>query len=363
MPNRYHVELDLGARSNEALAAHFDEFARFECAAPGIGSGALSPTYAVLSRHVAGNAALLALARECRVGQPIPNLLFAAVKYLLWEEPGDRLAELYARAARGEEPSPDLPLAFEAFCARHARAILDLVRKRSVQTNEVGRCAFLMPAFGVVARHARRHLAIVDVGASAGLNLLWDRFDYRYSDGSEFGAGSSPVRIECVVCGRMPRIPVPFPKVASRVGIDMHPLDLGDEDQYRWLQALVWPDRESRSARLAAARRIWLQHRPRVVSGDALTLLPLLIAETPRDAALCVIHTHVLNQFPVDARCAFSEILRSASHSRPVYRISAEGHDLAVTRHARGDAITLLSARRCPHGRWVDWQPSGSGSG
>jgi len=352
------VELDPRARSNEALAAHFNEFARDECAAPHPGAIAPSPTYAVLSRHVAGSDALLTLARECRVGQPIPNLLFAAVKYLLPEEPGGRLAELYGRAARGEEPSANLPLAFEEFCARHARAILDLVRNRSVQTNEVGRCAFLMPAFGVVARHARRNLAIIDVGASAGLNLLWDRFDYRYSDGSEFGAGNSRLRIECVVRGRMPRIPTRFPKVASRVGIDMHPLDLGDDDQYRWLQALVWPDRENRSARLASARRIWLQHRPRVVPGDALTLLPVLIAEAPDGAALCVIHTHVLNQFPVDARREFEEILRSASHSRPVYRIAAEGHDLAVTRHARGDVSTLLTALRCAHGRWVDWRPS-----
>ena len=171
-----------------------------------------SPTYATLSHHVAKSPALLALARECRVGQPIPNLLFAAVKRLVADEPDSPLADLYERAARGGAPAAALPHAFERFCNAHRDPIIALVQSRGVQTNKVGRCSHLMPAFGIVARTAERALALIDVGAGAGLNLLWDRFDYRYSDGSVFGSGRSPVRIDCESRGRMPDIPAGFPK-------------------------------------------------------------------------------------------------------------------------------------------------------
>ena len=79
-----------------------------------------------------------------------------------------------------------------------------------------------MPAFGIVARAAGRPLALIDVGAGAGLNLRWDEFDYRYSNGSAFGTGMSPVQIDCEVRGPMPDIPERFPEVANRAGIDLH---------------------------------------------------------------------------------------------------------------------------------------------
>ena len=351
------MDLTQEIRTDEVLAACFDEFGRLECAATRLGvSGGGSPTYAVLSRHVAGSAALLALARECRVGQPVPNLVFAAVKRLLAEEPQGRLAELYRCAVRSEEVSRDLPREFERFCLAHVDAIVNLVQSRSVQTNEVGRCSFLMPAFSVVAGDAGRNLALIDVGAGAGLNLLWDRFDYRYSDGSRFGSGRSLVRIDCESEGKMPRIPKQFPGVSYRVGIDRYPVDLGDDEQYQWLQALIWPEHADRMARLAGARRLWLQERPRIEAGDALELLPVLMDETPADAALCVCHSHSLNQFSADARAAFAELLGTASQARPVYTVAAEDHDLVVKRQTRGLSTTLLEAGRNAHGRWVEWQ-------
>ena len=90
-----------------------------------------------------------------------------------------------------------------------------------------------MPAFGIVARAAGRPLALIDVGAGAGLNLLWDEFYYRYSNGSAFGTGMSPVRIDCEIRGPQPDIPQRFPEVADRVGIDLHPIDRADGEQYR----------------------------------------------------------------------------------------------------------------------------------
>ena len=354
IPGGDHVDLNPRRRTDSALAARFRGFADLECAPAGSGMSVNSPTYACLSRHVAARGRLLALARECRVGQPIPNLFFAAVKRLVAGESDTPLAGFYARAPE-HGPPPELPHAFEEFCAVQAERIVDLARARNVQTNEVGRCSHLMPAFGVIAQATGQDLALIDIGAGAGLNLLWNRFDYRYSDGSTFGSGHSPVRIECESRGEMPRIPARFPATSFSAGVDLNPIDLGDDEQYRWLEALIWPEHADRTALLANARKVWLQHSPRVEAGDALALLPVLVAEAPADSALCVFHCHALNQFPVEARESFTRLLGSAAQSRPVFHVSSEGERMDVV-HMEGDrSTTLLSVSRSAHGRWVQW--------
>lgn len=354
-PGRDHVDLNRQRRTNAALAARFNAFADLECAPGGSGMSVDSPTYALLSRYVAVRGPLLALARECRPGQPIPNLLFAAVKRLVAVMSDSPLGRLYERIAKGEAVSEDLAVEFDAFCRQHAESIIDLVRTRNVQTNEVGRCSHLMPAFGHVAQTTGSDLALIDVGAGAGLNLLWNRFDYRYSDGSTFGSGRSPVVIECESRGEMPGVPARFPAVPFAAGVDLNPIDLGDEEHYLWLKALVWPDHGDRLALLANARRLWMRHRPRVDEGDALEKLPVLAAEAPADLALCVFHCHVLNQFSVEAREAFAAALRSVSESRPVFHVASEGERMDLTRIEAGRSTMLLSVLRSAHGRWVRW--------
>ena len=181
------------------------------------------PAAALGAGPIAKHAGLLALALECRAGQPIPNLLFAAVKRVVQDRPDGALARHYEQAAEGAPPAAHLPCAFSQFCAEHRDRIIALARGRNVQTNEVGRCSYLMPAFGIVARATGRPLALIDIGAGAGLNLLWDEFDYRYSNGSACGTGMSPVQIDCEIRGPMPDIPERFPEVADRVGIDLPP--------------------------------------------------------------------------------------------------------------------------------------------
>ncbi|MCY4059377.1 MAG: DUF2332 domain-containing protein [Gammaproteobacteria bacterium] len=355
IPGRGHVDLNRERRTDAALAARFNAFADLECAPGGSGMSVNSPTYAVVSRHVAVREPLLALARECRLGQPIPNLLFAAVKRLVADTPDTPLGHHYRRAAEGAAPARDLAYEFDAFCRSHARRIAELVRTRNVQTNEVGRCSHLMPAFCVIARETGRDLALIDIGAGAGLNLLWNRFDYRYSNGAAFGCGRSPVRIACESRGEMPPLPSSFPAVSFSAGVDLNPIDLADDEQYRWLEALIWPEHADRTALLAGAREVWLKQPPRVEAGDALEWLPDLVAEVPADAALCVFHCHALNQFPVQARESFAGLLRAAAQSRPLFHVSSEGERLVATRLEGGRSTRLLSVLRSAHGRWIQW--------
>ncbi|MXY58293.1 MAG: DUF2332 domain-containing protein [Gammaproteobacteria bacterium] len=355
IPGRGHVDLNRQRRTDSALAARFIAFADLECAPGGSGMSVNSPTYAVISRHVAVREPLLALARECQPGQPIPNLLFAAVKHVAADTPDTPLGHHYRRVAEGAAPAADLVHEFDAFCRRHAHRIAELVRARNVQTNEVGRCSHLMPAFCVIARETGRNLALIDIGAGAGLNLLWNRFDYRYSNGAAFGSGRSPVRIACESRGEMPPLPSSFPDVSFAVGVDLNPIDLVDDEQYRWLEALIWPEHADRAALLASAREVWLKQPPRVEAGDALEWLPDLVAEAPADAALCLFHCHALNQFSVQARESFAGLLRAAAQSRPLFHVSSEGETLVVTRLEGGRSTQLLSVLRNAHGRWIKW--------
>ena len=299
---------------------------------------------------------LLGLARECRVGQPIPNLFFSAVKRVLSDHSDDDLNDHYARCARDGRPTPGLDEAFGEFCSNHPQEIRTLVQTRRVQTNEIRRCSYLMPAFGVIAsENPDRPLALVDVGASAGLNLLWDSYRYSYSDGSTYGPADSSVLVDAETRTPMPHIPSHFPPVSFRVGIDLSPVDLGDDEEYRWMMALVWPDHTDRAELLAAARSIWLENPPEILTGDALTVLPDVLNRVPEDAVLCVFHCHTLNQFPVEARSAFREVLIEQSERRTVYHVPSEGERMSIDRIGNGQTTTILSARRNAHGRWIEW--------
>ena len=342
-------------RTHEALAQRFRTFAAEECSGES-GLNVLSPTYEALSYAVATSQDLLDLARVCQVGQPIPNLFFSTVKRVLADHPEDVLNDHYAQCAREGKPTPGLDEAFGAFCSRHAKEIRALVQTRRVQTNEIRRCSYLMPAFGVISgENADSPLALIDVGASAGLNLLWDSYQYRYSDGSTYGTADSDVVIEAETRTPMPCIPDHFPRVVFRTGIDLSPVDLSDDEEYRWMMALVWPDHVDRANLLAAARSIWLEDPPEVLAGDAVATLPRVLQQVPEDSVLCVFHCHTLNQFPVEARSAFHEVLLQESERRLVYHIPSEGERMSVDRLDNRQSTTILSARRNAHGRWIEW--------
>ena len=342
-------------RSDRALAERLRRFAVEECSEAS-DEGAGSRTYEILSETVASDPALLSLARRCRVGQPIPNLLFAAVKRMAAAFPGSELAGHYGHAVTGNGPTPDLGRAFTEFSLAHGSRIVELLETRMVQTNEVGRCAYLMPGFGTVAaENPDQPLALVDVGTSAGLNLNWDKYRYKYSNGDEFGPADSRVVIECDARNGLPDVPKAFAQVNFRVGIDLAPVDLGDDEEYRWMQALLWPEHRDRGALLAAAKEVWLQSLPTIRSGDAVDLLPEVLKDVPEGSALCVFHCHTLNQWPAEARQRFDSLLREVSRQRAVYHMPSEGARVSLRRIVGGHATTLYSARRQVHGKWVEW--------
>ena len=344
----------------------FHRFARVE--SPDLAS----PMYAELAYGVSLDRELLQLAAEKRRGQPAPNMLFAAVQYLLLgsgyaEHP---LADHYPIVSGRERPMQPAFPDFRDFCLSHREEILTLIRTRRTQTNVVRRCTCLLPAFSMVQRESEQPLALIDVGASAGLNLNVDRYRYRYLRGgreaASWGRPEARVELEAELrgSGDMPALADEL-LVRFRGGIDINPIDLSNADELRWLRALIWPEHVERHQRLidAAAE---LAHSPVTLqAGDAVELLPGMINEAPSDSALTVYSTVALYQFPAERRQQLFELLAHASRERPVWFVTLElrYEDIAdrqdpfldITRFQDGGANRQRLARSSPHGWWIEW--------
>jgi hypothetical protein len=349
---------DWAERGSEELARIFHWFGEVEC--PQLDAH----LYRTLCRGVVGDPDLLAMAACAPVTQPPPNLLFAAVHYLLLGGAEHPLRAWYPALAGGpaKEPETVFP-AFRAFCLENRVAIEHLIATRLTQTNVIQRCSVLLPSFARVYRGGGgAPLALLELGPSAGLNLQWYAFRYAYDGGAvAWGDPRSPVLVECERRGSvaLPEIPARIP-VAWRLGVDIHPIDVEDEDAVRWLRALIWPEHVGRQERLTGAIEVARRDPPRIVAGSAPERLPELLAEAPGDASLCVYATHALYQFPKDALRDTWKAMLAASRKRPVDFVSMEStgdrcSEVHHTAYRDGGRETTLLARANPHGRWIEW--------
>jgi len=318
-----------------------------------------SPLYARLCAGVAEHPEVLAPLQGAR--ERTPMVFLAAVHDELLRDPGHALAEHYPDVSPGADPAGDPWPAFAAFCAERSDALHATLQARSTQTNEVARCGGLLPCFATVS--AGRPLALIEVGASAGLNLCWDRFAYDYS-GAAAGVEASPLRIACALRGER-RPPLTTAPVASRVGIDLDPVDLGDPADVRWLHACVWPDQPARHARLDAAIAVASEDPPELRRGDALELLPGLIGQAPPEALVCVFHTAALAYFSRAQITRLAAIMDEAERDLAWVGGEAPGVVMGARRPEGVGAHFQLTAgatgslrvlgRMGHHGGWLEW--------
>lgn len=272
-----------------------------------------SPLYEQLALAAADDPEVLSLLLPAAPTDRYPHLLMAAVQHLLLAE-GSSPLEAFA--------SPDPYPAFRSWCLSHRAAIESLTGRRVVQTNEVARCAGLMPCFAAVAEASGgRPLALLEVGSSAGLNLLFDRYRYDFGPGASVGAAAASVVIRPLVSGRPPAV-AGVPTVAWRRGLDRNPVDVTSDEDVRWLRACIWPEQHARRALLEQAVAEARRDPPTVVPGDALEALGALARTAPADAVLCVFHTAVLAYLPDPAK--FGERLAEVAEERPLWWVSGE---------------------------------------
>jgi hypothetical protein len=298
----------------------------------------VSPLYEQFALGIAKDADVLAFLDTLPEAKRQPNLLFGAVKYLT-----------------GVMPDYE---AFRAFVVGHQDDLRDQMSVRSTQTNEPGRCAVLLPLLAALTQP----IALLEVGASAGLCLLPDRYRYDYG-GRRVGPADSPVTFPCEPRGSIP-VPEAVPEVAWRLGVDLHPLEVTDPDTGRWLSALVWAGDAEREDRLRAAIRVASNDPASVASGDLLSETTRLAATAPPDATLVVFHSAVMPYLSSEDRTRFIEIVSGLSATW----ISFEGLGVLPDIDARlmeesepdshafvlagdGEPVALAS----PHGRWMRW--------
>ena len=258
-----------------SVAARYAAFAARE-------AHGVSPAYERLALAVSADPEILALLATLPPAQQQPNLLFGVVRLL-------------------GGPVDD-PAAFHAFTVARWPAVAAELCTRATQTNEAGRCALLLPVLATLPQP----LALLEVGASAGLGLYPDRYAYRYG-GHTVGSGE-PV-LDCVLTGAAP--PARRPEVVWRAGLDLNPLDVTAPADLAWLEALIWPEHTHRRTRLRAAAAVAAADPPMLVRGDLAEDLPALAAQAPPDATLVVFHTSVLYQVPAGRRSRFTATVRA----------------------------------------------------
>ncbi|MQA24765.1 MAG: DUF2332 family protein [Micromonosporaceae bacterium] len=315
------------------VAADYREFG--EVYARGV-----SPLYEELSYGVAADSDLLALLSELPPGKRQPNLLYAAARFAFG------VASDFAEFRRGVLDRRD--------------AVVATMLARRTQTNEPARCASLYP---LLAR-LPQPVALLEVGASAGLCLQPDRYRYDY-DGVPAGDPDSPLLLRCRVAGSPPPGTAGELSVAWRAGIDLNPLDITDPDDVRWLETLIWPGpgHDERAGRLRAAVEIARRDPPRVVPGDLNDLLPALADEAPSGATLVVCHTAAIAYLSGVDRRRFIDVVRGLpgrwiSQEAPTVISSVAGHLRGEPPHPAMFAMAFDGepvAYTAPHGGVIHW--------
>jgi hypothetical protein len=309
------------------VVREYQAFARWE-------AHGRSAAYESLGEAVAADAGLVEFIASLPPAKQQPQLLFGAARYLLG--------------------APPLIEALRDLITRSTAELTRVIMTRRTQTNEPARCAILLPALAQLPQP----LALIEVGASAGLTLLFDRYSYDY--GGHFLAGADPAAptLRCEPRGPVP-LPSRLPDIAWRAGLDLNPLDVTNDDDVRWLSCLVWPGESDRAQRLAAAIAAARRDPPAVHRGDLRTDLPALVSQAPPGAHVVIYHSSVLYQVPAEHRAEFAAVVRGLdaswlSSEAPgvvpgTSRASSDDMECVLARD--GEAIGFADS----HGTWVRW--------
>lgn len=347
-----------------------------------------APLNAALSSVIARHRDLYGLLGHAPETQQSPVLLLAAIhdQVLATATDGDvrvanpDLRDWYPTVADTprDADDPELERALRDFVAERAATISGLVASRHTQTNEVGRCALFLHPLRLLEREMGP-LGRLDVGASAGLTLLLDRYVYRFDDGPTI-RGSQVASPELLItCSSRGGSPLPdgelaVPEMSAVLGIDATPVDVSDRERARWLEACCWPDQTDRIERLRAAIDIARRHPPEILRGDAVDRLVDGIERVAASGHPVVTTSWALSYLTASRRQEFVDRLDQVGGRRDLSFVFAESPaqtaELPHPADLDGEHITALvtvtwrdgerSVRplaTChPHGYWIHWR-------
>ena len=261
-----------------------------------------SPCYYEWASGVADDPEVLALLAALPTPKQQANLVFTAARW------------------HGLRPGPYADL--RAFLLGPAWSeVRATILARRTQTNEVGRLTALMPALALLGDGP---LALVELGASAGLCLHPDRYDYGW-DGAGSLTGSGGPLLTTRASGPVP-VPSAHPTITARVGVDLHPLDVSSDEDLTWLLTLVWPGQDERLARLRAAAEVARREPPVLLAGDMLERLDEALALAEASGGRPVVqHSAAVAYLDADQRQRFEARMRELVAAGRCHWVSLEG--------------------------------------
>ncbi|HEX3830906.1 MAG TPA: DUF2332 domain-containing protein [Solirubrobacteraceae bacterium] len=350
---------------------------RFRAHARALVDSGRSPLYAELMAAAANDLDQGGVVARLFEGLPVPRgsvpqlRLMAALHELVLARSVPELARFYPSAGGENPPQQAWP---------RARAALndhfDWIRQRlprTVQTNEVGRSTVLYAVLLWLADRSERRLRLLEIGASAGLNLHADRYAYDVGEAT-LGEPSSAVRFQ-EPWRPGPQIDLAAARdrlrISHRAGCDLAPLDPSLPDDRRRLQSYIWPDEPERLQRLQAALAIAARNRVPIARSSASEWLAAEL-ERRRVGELTVVWHSVVRQYvPGEEWAAVIGCLRAATAARPdrpIVRVAMEPRrdhvvNFAVSLHAEPDGPGQILARCGDHGPPVVWQPPAATAG
>jgi hypothetical protein len=251
---------------------------------------------------------------------------------------------------------------FRDLLAAHHDQSRKVMFERRTQTNEPARCATILPLLAVLPQP----LALLEIGASAGLWLIPDRYAYKYNHGIHIPptseGGAVPPTFCCETNAETP-IPRRNVDVTWRAGLDLEPISVHDPDGVAWLQALVWPREQNRLSHFLQASSVARRSPPQVTQGDARIGLPTLAAQAPPHATLVVFHSALLGYISSsDEHVALANAIVNLkavwiSNEAPAFSFCEDATPKAVCPLGQFLLVKNKEPIACtdPHGRTIQW--------
>lgn len=228
------------------------------------------------------------------------------------------------------------------------------------QTNEVMRSAALLPGLLEIAQRTGLPLHLYELGASAGLNLILDRYRYQFGD-TIWGDAASPVKISPQWQGSAPPSHAPL-DIRSRRGVDLHPIDLHDHEARERLLSYIWPDQSERLQRLDAAVSLWLRDPPLVERADAAQWLERSgITRAAAGTTRVLFHSISWSYFSETTQQRITQLMGNlgehASDQAPLawlrFELSTPAAELRLKLWPAGGDVSLATGH--PHGATIQW--------
>ena len=288
-----------------------------------------------------------------------PLRLLGALHDLVLSGDAPALAATYPKPGHEADPASAW-IAARAAIIRHEDRLAAFMTHEP-QTNEVRRSVCLTPGFLTLARETGLPMRTFEIAASAGLNLNWDGYRYKFG-GTAWGDPNAPVIMDTEWTGGPPPVDATV-EVIERAACDRRPVDLADPVQRRRLLAYIWPDQFERLARIRAAIDLALALGVTVEAADAVAWTARVAA--PQPGSVTVLYHSVFWQYmPAQSQAALARTIAEhgvrARPEAPFAWLRMEpapdqmtNMEVRLTLWPGGEDRVLAKVH--PHGAWVKW--------